>query len=189
MGKGKKVTRKVVGSANGSVARGAGVDGSTEKFAVEGMGLQTLPIGVAEGSGEESNVVGVQDQPVGPPAPQPHGGELQEVDPGSQGEGEGGVTAVVQLTSEQQGQTVRERFTEDAKQKRLAKATLEEAAGAEQRALGSGRRVSQGGEGSTGLGIDHGVFDAVYTPAVDALSEVRYGRNNVDKSRCSPEVA
>ena len=76
------------------------MNGSTKKFAVEGMRLQALPTGAAGGFGEESNVVGVQDQPVGPPAPQPHGRELQKVDPGSQGEGEGGVTAAVQLTSE-----------------------------------------------------------------------------------------
>ena len=47
-----------------------------------------------------------------------------------------------------------------------------------------------------GLGIgvqtawgEHGVLDAVYTPDAGALPEVRYGRNYVDKSRWTPEVA
>ena len=49
--------------------------------------------------------------------------------------------------------------------------------------------MPRGGEDRTGLGIGSGVFDAVYTPDDDALPEVRYGRNYVDKSRWSPEVA
>ena len=73
--------------------------GSAGEFAVEGMGLQGLQEVAGGGSGEESNAVGAQDQ----------------VDPGSQGEGEGVVTVAARLTSEQQGQAVHERFTEDAK--------------------------------------------------------------------------
>lgn len=106
------------------------LDKWTEKFAVEGMELKVLPTGAAGGSGGESNVVGFQDQSVGPPTSPPHGGELPKVDPGSQGEDEEAVAAAVQLTSEQQGQAVRDRFTEDPKQQRLAKAALEKAAGA-----------------------------------------------------------
>ena len=99
------------------------------------------------------------------------------------------MTAAVQLTSEQQGQAVHERSTEDARQKRLARSALEKAAGAGQRALGAGRKVPPGGEGRTGLGIGYRVFDAVYTPDVRALPEVRHGRNYVDSSRWSPAVA
>ena len=137
MGKGKKVTKK--SSALPTAARrGAGVDGPAGEFAVERMGLQGLPEAVGGGSSEESNAMGAQDQPVGPAVPQPHGGELPEGDPGSQGEGEGGVTAAARLTSEQQGQAVHERFTEDAKQKRLARSALEKAADAGQHPAGNG---------------------------------------------------
>ena len=66
MGRKSKVTKKVVCFANGSAARGAGVDGSAGEFVVEGMGLQGLPEVAGGGSGEESNAVGAQDQPVGP---------------------------------------------------------------------------------------------------------------------------
>ena len=71
------------------------------------------------------------------------------------------MAAAVQLTSEQQGQAARDRFTEAAKQRRLTRAALETAAGAEQCALRAGRRVPQGGEDRTGLGIGYVVFDAV----------------------------
>ena len=40
--------------------------------------------------------------------------------------------------------------------------------------------MSQGGEDRTRLGIGYVVFDAVYTPDVGALPEVRYGMNYVD---------
>ena len=58
MGKGKKVTKKVVGSASGSAARGVEADGSTEGFTVAGMWLHGLPAAAAEGSGGESMVAG-----------------------------------------------------------------------------------------------------------------------------------
>jgi hypothetical protein len=64
MGRSKKVTKKVIGSAgsvNGSAARGAGVVGSAGEFAEEGMGLQGLLEVAGGGSGEENNVVGDQD--------------------------------------------------------------------------------------------------------------------------------
>ena len=40
MGKGKKVTKRVVGSANGRAARGEEADAATKEFAAAGMGLQ-----------------------------------------------------------------------------------------------------------------------------------------------------
>ena len=64
MGKGKKVSKKVVGSANGRAARGGEVDGSTAEFAVAGMQLQEPTAAAAEGSGGESMVPG----DAGPPA-------------------------------------------------------------------------------------------------------------------------
>ena len=45
MGRKNKVTKKVVGSANGRAVRGEEADGSTEEFAVAGMGLQELHSG------------------------------------------------------------------------------------------------------------------------------------------------
>ena len=71
-----QVTKGFVGSANGSAARGAGVDVSTREFAVEGMGPQGLQEVAGGGSGEESNVVGAQDQ-----SAQPHGGSCRRWTP------------------------------------------------------------------------------------------------------------
>ena len=90
MGKGKKVSKKVVGSANGRAARGGEVDGSTAEFAVAGMQLQEPTAAAAEGSGGESMVPG----DAGPPAlstlddvaPRP-----AVVDPSSAGPPAGGV--------------------------------------------------------------------------------------------------
>ena len=48
MGKGKKVTKKVVGSANGRAVRGEEADGSTKEFAAAEMGLQELPAAAAK---------------------------------------------------------------------------------------------------------------------------------------------
>ena len=86
MGKGKKVTKKVVGSANGRAARGEEADGATKEFAAAGMGLQEPTAAAAEGSGGESMAPG----DAGPPAlstlddavPQP-----AAVDPSSGGGG------------------------------------------------------------------------------------------------------
>ena len=63
MGRKSKVTKKDVGSANGSTARGEEADGSTKEFAAAGMGLQELPAAAAEGSDGKSMVSG----DVGPP--------------------------------------------------------------------------------------------------------------------------
>ena len=64
MGKGKKVTKTVVGSANGRAARGEEADGATTEFAVTGMGLQEPTAAAAEGSGGE----GMAPGDAGPPA-------------------------------------------------------------------------------------------------------------------------
>ena len=39
------------------------------------------------------------------------------------------------------------------------------------------------------MDIGYGVFDAVYTPDAGVLPQVGYGRDYVDKSRWTPEVA
>ena len=169
------MTKKAVGSANGSAVRGAGMDGSTVEFAVVGMGLQALSEALVKKLRRRRQLPPPARNTLDAVASQPC-----KVDPGSQGEDEEEVTVAVQHTSEQQGQDARDRFTEAAKQRRLARAALEKAAGAEQCVLGAGRRVPQRGEDRTGLGIGYGVLDAVYTPDAGALPEVRYGRNYVD---------
>ena len=64
MGKGKKVTKKVVGSANGRAARGEEADAATKEFAAAGMGLQEPTAAAAEGSGGG----GMAPGDAGPPA-------------------------------------------------------------------------------------------------------------------------
>ena len=100
MDKGKKVTKKVVGSANGRAARGEAEDGTGEDFAADGMGLGPLSAVAAGGSGEESTSA---DQHA-PPAfsmlddavPQPAG-----VDPSPVGGAAGGETVTAVLTLKQ----------------------------------------------------------------------------------------
>ena len=118
MGRKNKVTKKVVGSANGSAVSVEEVDGSTEEFAAAGMGLQELPAVADEGSGGKST----EPDGAGPPAhsmlddavPQP-----DMVDPSSGGgaDGEGEPAAPV-LTLEQQGAEIRAGFKDHARGKK-----------------------------------------------------------------------
>ena len=112
MGKGKKVTKKVVGSANGRAARGEEADAATKEFTAAGMGLQEPTAAAAEGSGGESMASG----DVGPPAlstlddavPLPAAGV-----PSSGGGGVGGSEpAAAMLTIEQRGAATRAAFKE-----------------------------------------------------------------------------
>ena len=129
MGKGKKVTKKVVGSANGRAVRGEEANGSTKEFVAAGMGLQELHAAAAEGSGGKS--MGPGD--VGPPVhsvlddvvPQP-----AVVGPSSGGRANGeSEPAAVVLTLEQQGATLRVVFKEHARGKKwLAEGDVAQAA-------------------------------------------------------------
>ena len=184
-----KVTKKVVGSAHDSAARGEGEDGSSGGFALEGMGLQALPTGAVGGSGEENTSA----EATVPPA---HSmlddvtSQPAEADPSVGGTTEGGETATVSLTLEQQGAATREAFQKDARTKRAAAL---KAAGDEQRAERLLRRGGAApGEGvveRTGLGIGYGVFDAVYEPPAEEMPMARYGRNYAESSRWTDEVA
>ena len=118
MGRSKKVTKKVVGSANGRAVHGEEADGPTVEFAVEGMGLQELPTAAAEGSGGKSMVPG----DVGPPAlsilddggPQP-----SAVVPSSDGEADReSEPAAPVFTLEHQGAATRADFKEHARGKK-----------------------------------------------------------------------
>ena len=113
-GKGKKVSKRVVGSANGRAARGGEVDGSTAEFAVAGMQLQEPTAAAAEGSGGESMVPGDAAPPalstLDDVAPRP-----VVVDPSSAGPPAGGVAAAVGLTLEQQGAATQNAFRKAAR--------------------------------------------------------------------------
>ena len=89
MGKQTKVTKKVVGSANGSAARGEEADGSTEEFTVAGMGLQGLPAAAGECSSAESMVAG-DVAPLALSTLDDGGSQLIAVHPGSKVEDEEG---------------------------------------------------------------------------------------------------
>ena len=183
MGKAKKVTKKVVGSANGRAARGEEADGSTAEFAVAGMELQEPTAAADEGSGGESMVPG----DAGPPAlstlddvaPQP-----AVVDPSSAGPPAGGVAAAVGLTLEQQGAATQDAFHKAA---RLLEAEALQDAGDARRMSGQVLTAAAApGEGAgvrTGLGVVHGVFDAVYVPPAAHAPLVGFGRGYSDKER------
>ena len=170
IGKGKKETKKVVGSANGRAARGEEADGSTTEFAVAGMGLQEPTAAAAEGSGGESMAPGDAAPPVhgalGDATPQP-----AAVDP-SPGEGAVGESEPVaaMLTVEQQGAATRASFKEQAAGREWLDGgvaplpvTAVPCAGAVP--------AGAGGQARTGLGVGAGVFDATYTPAENVLGE------------------
>ena len=112
MAKGKKVTKRVAGSANGRAARGEEADGATTEFAVAEMGLQEPTVAAAEGSGGESMAPGDAGPRVhgalGDVTPQP-----AAVDPSS---GEGAVResepVAAVLIIEQRGAATRAAFKE-----------------------------------------------------------------------------
>ena len=163
MGKGKKVTKTVVGSANGRAARGEEADGATKEFAVAGMGLQEPIAAAAEGSDGESMAPGDAGPPVhgalGDVTPQP-----AAVDPSS-GEGAVGESEPVAavLTIEQRGAATRASFKEQvAGRKWLAEGVASQPEAAVPYA--GGEPAGAGGQGRTGLGVGAGVFDATYTP-------------------------
>ena len=58
MGKKTKATKRIVGSTNGSAARGEEADGSTEEFIVAALAGMGLPPADGEGSGGKSMVAG-----------------------------------------------------------------------------------------------------------------------------------
>ena len=118
-GKGGHGTKIIVGSAAVGAARGEGEDGSSGGFAVEGMGLQTLPTGDVGGSGEEITSAEATGLPahsmLDDVAPQPAG-----VDPSAGGATAGGETAAAGLTLEQQGGATREAFRKGARVNKAA---------------------------------------------------------------------
>ena len=118
MGRKNKVTKKVVGSTNGSAVSVKEVDGSAEEVAAAGMGLQELQAAAAEGSGGESMV----PDGAAPPAHSMLDGALPQpdkVDPSSGGgaDGESEPAAAV-LTLEQQGAAIRARFKQHTRGKK-----------------------------------------------------------------------
>ena len=175
MGKGKKVTKKVVGSANGRAARGEEADGTTKEFAVAGMGLQEPTAAAVEGSGGESMAPGDAGPPahgaLGEAVPQP-----AAVDPSS-GEGAVGESEPVAavLTIEQRGAATRAHFKEVAAGiKWLAEGDATRPAAAVPRE--GAKPAGAGGQARTGLGVGSGVFDATYTPEENAMPLTRYGK-------------
>ena len=175
------------GNFNG---RGGEVDGSTAEFAVAGMQLQEpTAAAAAEGSGGESMVPG----DAGPPtlstlddvAPRP-----AVVDPSSAGPPAGGVAPAVGLTLEQAGAATQDAFRKAA---RLREAEALQDAGDARRMSGQVLTATAApGEGAvvrTGLGVGHGVFDAVYVPPAEEAPLVRFGRGYSDKERWSEKEA
>jgi hypothetical protein len=186
--KGKK-TKKDVGSAVVGAARGEGADGSGEKFAAEGMGLGALPTKAVGGSGEGITSA----EPLGPPARSMLDDEVSQpavVDPSSGGGPPGGETVTAGLTLEQQGAATQDAFRRDA---RLQEAAALQDAGDARRTSGqvlSGAAAP--GEGAverTGLGVGHGVFDALYAPPAEDAPMVRFGRGYSDKKRWTEKEA
>ena len=188
MGKGKKVTKKVVGSANGRAARGEEADAATKEFAAAGMGLQEPTAAAAEGSGGE----GMAPGDAGPPAlstlddavPRP-----AEADPSSGGGGAGGSEpAAAMLTIEQRGAATRAAFKElDAGERWLAAGDAAQPAAAVPG--GGAGPEGAGGQTRTGLGVGSGVFDVTYTPEENAMPLTRFGGTYAKESDWSPRVA
>ena len=112
MGRKNKVTKRVTVSANDRAVRDEEADGSTEEFAVAGMGLQEPTAAAAEGSGGETMVL----DDAAPPA---HGALPAAMDPSS-GEGTDGdsESAAAVLTLEQQGAAILAGFKEHARGKK-----------------------------------------------------------------------
>ena len=111
MGRKNKLTKEVVGSANGSAV-------SDEEFAAAGMGLQQVPAAAAEGSGGKSMV----PDDAGSPAHSMLDGAVPQpdmVDPSSGGgaDGESEPAAAV-LTLEQRGAAIRAGFKEHTRGKK-----------------------------------------------------------------------
>ena len=170
MGRSKKENRKVVGSANDRAVRGEEADRSTEEVAAAGMGLQELPAAAAEGSGGESTMPGDAAPPAlsvlddGCPSPNV---VVPSSDGGADGECE---PAAAVLTLEQQGAAIRASFKEHTRGKKLlAEGDVAQPAAAVPRA--------------------GGVFDAVYTPAENALPLMRYGKGYASESDWTSAVA
>ena len=109
-------------------------------------------------------VHGMLDDPMSQPA---------VVDPSSGGgaDGESKPAAAV-LTLEQQGAAIRARFKEHTRGKQwLSEGDAAQPAAAVPRA--GVEPTGAGGQARTGLGVGAGVFDAVYTPAENALPLTR----------------
>jgi hypothetical protein len=114
MGRKNKVTKKIADSANDRAVRDEEADGSTEEFAVAGMGLQEPTAAAAEGSGGESMAPGDAGPPVhgalGDLTPHP---AAVDPSPGEGAVGESEPVAAV-LTIEQRGAATRASFREQA---------------------------------------------------------------------------
>ena len=153
-----------------------------------GMGLQELPTAAAEGSGGESMVPG----DIAPPAQGALGDTISQpavVDPSS-GEGADGGSepAAAVLTLEQQGAAIWAAFKEHARGKKwLAEGDAAQPAAEVPRA--GAEPAGAGGQARTGLGVGAGVFDALYTPAGNALPLTRYGKGYASESDWTPAVA
>ena len=128
----------------------------------------------------------------GPPAHGVLGDAMPQpavVDPSS-GEGADGESepAAAVLTLEQRGAAIRAAFKEHARGKKwLAEGDAAQPAAAVPCA--GAEPAGAGGQARTGLGVGAGVFDAVYTPAENALPLTRYGKAYAKESDWTPAVA